>query len=641
MRKSIPFFFSFLMIVQAAIAQEYSILRIPAALMKNANAVIRLEEATFTIKNPGEAYFKEKQVITVLNENGDEYANFAAWYDKFIDIRSIEGVLYDSWGKEIKKLKNRDIQDKSGVDDISLFDDNRIKTHNFYHKVYPYTVEYEVEFKYNGTMFYPPWFPQHRSLVSVQQSRYTINCPEAYEFRYKAYQYKGEPAVVRDKGIKSFTWSISDLPAIVREPYTYGLRRLAPIVLFGPTEFEMEDYKGNMRTWQDLGKFFYALKQGRDVLPEDIKQAVHELTDKINDPATRVKLLYEYLQRNTRYISIQLGIGGWQPFDARFVATKRYGDCKALSNYMAALLKEAGIASNYAMINAGDGIDDIFTDFPSSQFNHVILCVPLQKDTIWLECTDQFKATGYMGGFTGNRHALIVDENGGKLVRTPNYSINDNRQLRVIKAKLLQDATLEAKVTTGYTGMQQDDIQFLINRLSKDKVKERLHKQFDFATYDISSFDYAEKKSMLPVIDESLAITVSNYATITGKRLFITPNVMTKTHRKLLADSTRKYDIVLNYPYKDVDSVEIELPPGYEPEAMPKDVALSSPFGKYAATVKLSDNKLVYYRSAEYYSGRFPATDYPELVKFYEAIYKADRARAVLVKMETEEKKPF
>lgn len=640
MRKLFSFFIATFTIMQATIAQQYAVLLIPPALLKNANAVIRSEETTFTIKNPGEAYCREKYAITILNENGDEFAGFYAGYDKFIDIRSIEGTLYDAFGKEIKKLKNRDIQDKSGVDDISLFDDNRYKTHDFYHKVYPYTVEYEVEYRYNKMMFYPTWFPQYRPLVSVQHSQYTINCPEAYEFRYKAYQYNTAPAVTKDKGIKSFTWSIKDLPTIVREPYTSSLRRLTPIVLFGPTEFEMEGYKGNMQTWQDLGKFFHTLKQGRDALPDDIKRAVHELTDNLPDPAAKVKVLYEYLQRNTRYISIQLGIGGWQPFDAKFVATKRYGDCKALSNYMFALLKEAGISSNYAVIRAGDEVDDIFTDFPSSQFNHVILCVPLQKDTIWLECTDQFKATGYMGGFTGNRHALIVDENGGKLVRTPNYNINDNTQLRVITARLLEDATLEAKVVTGYSGMEQDDIQWYITRLSKEKVKERLHKQFDFATYDITRFAYEEKKNMLPVIDESLDITVSNFATMTGKRLFITPNVMTRTHRKLLADSTRKYDIVLNRSYKNIDSVQIELPAGYEPEAMPKDVLLSSPFGKYTATVKLSGNKLLYYRSAEYYNGRFPAADYAQLVAFYDAIYKADRARAVLVKRE-EEKKPF
>src|SRR5574342_1196313 len=105
-----------------------------------------------------------------------------------------------------------------------------------------------------------------------------------------------------------------------------------------------------MNSWQDFGKFIYALKQGRDELPPEIKQKVHELTDGIADTKEKINVLYGYMQKNTRYVSIQLGIGGWQPFDAKYVAKKGYGDCKALSNYMYSILKEAGIKSYYAVI---------------------------------------------------------------------------------------------------------------------------------------------------------------------------------------------------------------------------------------------------------------------------------------------------
>ena len=180
--------------------------------------------------------------------------------------------------------------------------------------------------------------------------------------------------------------------------------------------------------------------------------------------------------------------------------------------------------------------------------------------------------------------------------------------------------------------MQQDDIHGMINQLSREKVKEHLQEQFDFSTYDITQFNYEEQKTSLPAITESLDITVSNYATITGKRLFIVPNVMTRSGRKLSQDSTRKYDIHLGYEYKDVDSVEIELPMGYETEAMPQPISVNSKFGNYSCAVQLKENKLKYYRSIEHNGGRYPAKEYGELVKFYEAIYKADRNRVVLVK---------
>ncbi|MES1220219.1 MAG: DUF3858 domain-containing protein, partial [Bacteroidota bacterium] len=341
-----------------------------------------------------------------------------------------------------------------------------------------------------------------------------------------------------------------------------------------------------------------------------------------------------YLQKNTRYVSIQLGIGGWQPYDAKYVASKGYGDCKALSNYMFSLLKEAGIPAYYTVIKAGDDERDIYTEFPSSQFNHVIVCVPLNKDTVWLECTDQNKPTGYMGSFTGNRHALLITENGGKLVRTPKYGLNENLQVRHVKAKLDEEGTLQMTTNSLYEAEQQDDVNDVINYLSKEKVKEYLHRHFDFGTYDITAFDYKQNKGDLPSVDEQLGIAVSNYATITGKRLFVTPNVMTKSKLRLAENENRKYDIVLNYEYRDIDSVEIELPAGYEPETKPQDVSLSGKFGKYNSSVKLSGNKLYYYRHMEQYGGRYPAKDYADFVKYFEAVYKADHARVVLVKKE-------
>jgi Domain of Unknown Function with PDB structure (DUF3857)/Transglutaminase-like superfamily len=613
----------------------YAVSRIPAALMKKANAIKRIEQIRFEIKSPGEAVLIKKYAITVLNENGDEHAAFSEYYDKLHEIRNVEGSLYDAAGKELKRLKNKQIMDLSGSEDgSSLIDDNRWKLHRFYHKVYPYTVEYEVEIKYNGTLFFPLWLPREDESYSVEQSSITIAYSPSYKIRYRAFNYTSQPVATAEKNVNTLTWEVRELPAIESEYAMPGWFDLNTAVLFGPSDFEIEKYTGNMSDWKEFGKFVQALKQGRDVLPDNIKQTVHQLTDKLTDPKEKIEKLYAYMQKNTRYISIQLGIGGWQPFDAKYVATKSYGDCKALTNYMYSILKEAGIKSDYTLVKAGRRASKVIADFPSQQFNHVILSVPLAKDTVWLECTSQTMPAGYLGDFTCDRYALVINENGGTLVRTPKYGLKENTQLRNIKATLTGEATLEINAETAYGGLQQDRYHGLINNLSKDKVKEALQEELDFATYDIRNFDYKETKQSLPVIIESLDISVSNYATITGKRLFIMPNVMTRHHRKLSVDSTRKYDLELGFEYRDTDTVQISLPEGYSAESLPKDAAIESKFGKYNAAVKLEGNKLLYYRNIEHKGGRFPATDYPELVKFYETIYKADRSKVVLVKKE-------
>lgn len=612
---------------------EYAVSNISEALKKNAHVVKRMEQVRFEVVNTGEAVLWKKYALTILDEKGDEQAGFLEYYDKLHEIKNIEGALFDAEGKELKRLKNRQIIDLTGSDDDNLIDDRRRKYHNFYYKVYPYTIQYEVEIRFNGTLFFPVWLPREDEHYSVEESNISVVCPADYTVRYKAYNYNEEPVVTTgEKGKKILTWQVKNLPAIEDEFASPSWYEMNTVVIFAPAAFELQQYKGSMVNWQEFGRFVYELKKGRDQLPDNIKQVVHQLTNNITDAREKISKLYDYMQKNTRYISIQLGIGGWQPFDARYVATKSYGDCKALTNYMYSLLKEAGINSCYTLIKAGRNANKIIADFPSQQFNHVILCVPLQKDTMWLECTSQTLPAGYLGEFTCDRYALMVNENGGTLIRTPKYSMQDNLELRHIKAVLDEDATLQVKSMTNYGGLQQDLYHELIHGLSKDKVKEFLHEQLDFATYEVMSFDYKETSAMLPSVQESLDIVVSNYATITGKRLFIIPNIMTKASRKLQPDEERKFDIELGMEYKDVDTVEIVLPEGYTAESVPADVSISARFGKYNCSVKLNGSKLFYYRSLEHYSGRFPAKDYPDLVKFYETIYKADRNKVVLVK---------
>src|SRR6185436_18532230 len=143
------------------------------------------------IKNTRESYEHNHYVITILNENGDKWAQFNDYYDKLREIISVEGILYDANGKLLKRMKTKDMQDVSGVDEVSLMDDNRLKLHNFYYKVYPYTIEYEVVVRNKNTLFFPTWMPQGGEKISVELSKITVIAAPEYKFRYKAFNYPG------------------------------------------------------------------------------------------------------------------------------------------------------------------------------------------------------------------------------------------------------------------------------------------------------------------------------------------------------------------------------------------------------------------------------------------------------------------
>lgn len=614
-------------------AQNYSIAFLDTSLLREANAVLRYDENRYEMKSLEKAVEYCKFAITILNEKGDEHADLVVPYDAFNVIDFIEGTLFDSFGKKIRTIKKGEIKDVTGSSS-GLADDHRVKHHNFYNRVYPYTIEYEYAVIRKETMFLPSWFPQTDEFYSVQESKFSVIVPSAYKFRYKAFNYKAEPEVTTQSDKTTYQWSVKNLPAIRRAYAFPGWKYISPMVITGPTDFQIEDYKGNMNNWQDFGRFIQTLNEGRDALPDAIKQQVHSLADAKQSTREKVEVLYDFLQKNTRYISVQLGVGGWRPFEATYVAKNRYGDCKALSNYMYSLLKEAGIASHYAVIRAGENIDEIVNDFPSSQFNHAILCVPLEKDSMWLECTSQDQVPGYMGSFTGNRYAVLITPDGGKLVRTPSYGLKENLQVTKIKGAVDETGTLSVEQAADYSGILQDYYHAMINNLSKEKLKEYLNENIDLSTFDILDFKYTQDRKKVPVVHEYLKLSVSNYAQISGKRIFVNPNVSNRGGGKLPAPTPRNYPLKLWNAYTEVDSVEITVPAGYKSESIPAAQTIESKFGKYNSSYKVDGNKIIYYRQFERYSGVYESSVYPDLVKFYDQVYKGDRSRVVLVKAE-------
>ncbi|RPD43266.1 DUF3857 domain-containing protein [Chitinophaga barathri] len=615
---------------------EYPVSAIPPALLKNADVVQRLEEVTMKLHDIKDVRLTHRIVMTILNEKGEKYSGFSTWYDKERSITEFRGALYDASGKQLRKLKQSEVRDASGVSDNNLYDDSRVKSHDFYYKVYPYTIEYEVEYRERGSANFAPWVPQGTDNYAVEQSRLSVTVPADYDLRYRQFNYNGQPLQVPGKGDKTFVWEVKDIPAQKAETLASPWRTRSVMVYLAPSDFAYGSYTGKMKTWEDFGTFLGVLNGGRDVLPDKIKTTVHQLTDNVQDPREKVRVLYEYMQQNTRYISVQLGIGGWQTFDAAYVANNRYGDCKALSNYMFSLLKEAGIRSHCALVKAGEGETDFIEDFAANQFNHMILCVPMAKDTVWLECTSQIQPAGYLGDFTDGRPVLLVTENGGKLVRTPVYTLDQNLRAGKVKATVDEDGNLTGTSATLFTGPRQDWYHSLITSVSAEKQLDILKEKLNLSSYDIRKFHYTPHPQARPVpeMTEDLEITVPNYASVSGKRFFIVPNVLNRNTLKLTQDEARKADIWLRTPTRDVDTVEILIPNGYTPESVFQPVKVESRFGMYQASVKVEGNKITYFRTLELRAGQYPAKDYSALEEFLNMIYKTDRNRVILVKKE-------
>lgn len=596
------------------------------------NAIIRTEETVFTVNAINNATTTFKTKVTILNSNGDHRARLYVPYDKLSKVNYVKGTLYDAFGKKIKQLKNSDIKDVSAVSNSSLFDDNRMKVVDLVHLYYPYTVEFEYQLTSRNMMFYPMWAPLDEEDLTVEQANLRVEMPKGMKLRYHETNMPEKVKVESTATHDVYLWQVQQLSPVRTEPFGPELRDIVPMVRTAPSVFEIDGYQGNMESWQSYGLFMDKLNQGRDVLPAETVQKLQSMVASAKTPEEKIQKVYDYLQSKTRYVSIQLGIGGWQPFEASFVDSKGYGDCKALTNYTQAMLKAVGVTSYQALIRAGDDEADLIADFPSSQFNHVVLCVPTANDTIWLECTSQDVAAGYAGSHTGSRHALLITPEGGRLIATPDYTAKDNLLRRNALVKLDEAGNATASVTTLYSGLQQESRSGVLNNYKPDEQKKWIYQQTRIPSFEIVKFSLEEKKERLPSVTEKLDLDLRQSATISGKRMFLTVNLMNKWRYVPEPIENRKTDIIRTMAFLDEDNITYELPAGYALEYKPQDVVYKSEFGDYKASIKVDGQKVTYTRVFQMNKGTYDKALYPKYIEFLNQVIKSDSQQVVFVK---------
>jgi transglutaminase-like putative cysteine protease len=604
---------------------------IPADLLANSNAVVREDITRYYIINEGQGKKYSKVVVTILNRKADHFAEVHLGYDKLSKITSLEGRCFDKFGKVVKDLKNKDIKDYSAYDGFSLYTDARTKYFDLRYPDYPYTIEYEVEEEDDGLFFTPGWMPYPAYNVSSQKSSLEITAPEDYEIRYM--ELNMEPSADKriDNGRTIISWEFGSFPSIERESRMPFLKKIVPTILTAPSKFEMEGYAGTMNNWAGFGQWETMLNTGRDELPPEFSEKIRALVADAPGRSEKIKILYDYLQANTRYVSIQLGIGGWQTFPATDVVENGYGDCKALSNFMMAMLKAVDIESYYTLVRAGDDVSNIVKEFPSQQFNHVILCVPNYQDTVWLECTSQDNPFGYLGSFTGDRDVLVINESGGEIVHTRTYKKAENTQVQKARVVINDNGSAAINLSVSSAGLQYDRFSRLLD-VGESEQKKWLYKNLDLPGFNLEEFKFAQKKQPLPELYTDLDVTINRFASVSGKRIFFQPNVFNKSGSVAIPQKERKYAFELDYPFIDTDTVEILIPEGYHLEFLPEDTKIESDFGSYESRVMAEEGKVTYFRMRTMEQGTFAPEDYLKYVEFRNAIAEADKMKLVLVK---------
>jgi Domain of Unknown Function with PDB structure (DUF3858) len=347
--------------------------------------------------------------------------------------------------------------------------------------------------------------------------------------------------------------------------------------------------------------------------------------------------VYEYMQKRSRYVYIGFGIGGFQPIAAQKVHEVGYGDCKALSNYTKALLGAAGIKAYPVIIYAGEGKQANsfrYKDFASvGQANHEIICVPTATDTVWLECTSTTLPAGFLGEFTDNRRGLLINENGGFLVKTPQYTANDNRIQRTVTVNLSAKGSSEVATETVYYGTEASEMQHAATQSNEDQVKAFQKKLAQAVA--LTQYTLTKDKTQNAAMMEQVKWTNSAQAALTGKRIFAPIHLYKPDFGlKMGAESNakpRKQQFVIRHSINFDETTRFTIPDNFKVETLPKNVTETTQFGSYSSEITVNANQITVHRKFVLQNGKFAPELYPNFLAFLRLSANNDAAKMVLV----------
>ncbi|WP_226389093.1 DUF3857 domain-containing protein [Penaeicola halotolerans] len=518
--------------------------------------------------------------MLVLNRDGLKHALIAIQYDELISIEAFEGEISNPLtGKTTSKLKLKDLNDISIISNFSIFEDNRVKYFEPNAITFPVRVKYSFKRKYLGNLFVPGWIPIPNYQQKVEKTTFRLQFPQDLPLRYLEKNIPVSAQESVENNMRIVSWQLADLD--VQEDDFPKEDDLS--IKVAPTRFSMQGYESDLSTWNGLGQWILKLNNGRSEISERDAKWLRENIKEDEEPFQKIKLIYEYMQKNNRYVSIQLGIGGWQPMSAKEVSDLNYGDCKALTNYMMAMLKAVNITSNYTLVKAGSDEEDIDIDFPSNQFNHAILSVPMERDTLWLECTSNVLNTGFLGSFTSNRHVLLVNETGGHLVKTPIYG-DDVYHSRLIDTKidLLDNGNAEIEQERKLFGFAAEDYLAIKLMLNEEETKKYIYDDLSIQGLYINDFQLnVNKDGLIPEANIKHNSVLNKYYTSTGKRIIIKPKF--DNDLPFITDG-QSIEIKENY--------QVRLNQNVSPEQLKSEVILEEEGIIYKYQAQLSDDLL-------------------------------------------------
>jgi hypothetical protein len=589
----------------------------------------------------------ERRAYKILRPGGRDFGIAYAEFDSNRKISGMKAWCIPAQGKdyEVKEKEALDVS-LAGVEFSELISDVKDRFLRIPAAEPGNVVGYEVETETRPYILQEWWNFQNRT--PVKEARYSLQLPSGWE--YKATWINHPEVQPTPAGANQWQWVVTDVPAIREEddmPPWAGIAGQMIVSFFPPGG----SGKRGFENWNEMGRWENTLFQGqRDPSPE-IKQKVAELTASAPTTLAKMQAIAAFVQKDIRYVAIELGIGGWQPHPARDIYSHRYGDCKDKATLMSAMLKEIGVESYYLDINARRGGVTPTTPPQMYWFNHEILGIRLPDSVsdsslmaiynhpklgriLIFDPTSEVTPFGQLEGALQDNYGLLVTEGGGDLIQVPQLAPSSSGNRRMAKLQLSPEGTLSGDVTEIRQGDNAASQRYALRAATKnaDRIKpiETLLSR-SLGTFQITSATVGNLDVHDQPFEYIYSFTAEKYGKSAGNLLLVRPRVIGNWSSDVLEKKEpRKYPVEFDGPLTNVDSIEIKLPAGYEVDELPAAADAEYSFGSYHSKCEVKEDELVYRRALVVKELSVPVDKLAQLKTFYRIIAGDERSTAVL-----------
>ena len=275
----------------------------------------------------------------------------------------------------------------------------------------------------------------------------------------------------------------------------------APLRFSRLGELEVSEF----HDWAEVSGLMAPLYRKASTLAPDspLRAQIERIRAASADPKLRAEMALRLVQDDVRYVALLLNLGGYTPATADLTWSRRFGDCKAKTALLLALLNGLGIEAQPALVNtaAGDALSDQLPILGS--FDHVIVRASIGGKIYWLD-----------GARLGDRRledirtpdfhwALPVQLAGARLekLEPPPIDEPDSEVIARLDATAGLDAAAPAHVEFVYRADAAVRMHMGLATMNKTDVDRYLHemwaKQYPWITATTVGSQYDEDRRIL------------------------------------------------------------------------------------------------------------------------------------------------